>query len=194
MSNQIYGLGSPICGTQNRRTLTGAFTAVVYTAASFPSSGPLVIYNCGPTTFSSFTGAPPPVGYAVGQADPPEEERVLLVRAALNDDVPAPAVGVGLPTEARVPLGGFLRLDAIDDEGQALPADFVLNAAALAPGVAPTALFRDLALLPYTGGPINGATYQAVHKGRVTITIRPSNADILGGTLTVIVEDPLRLG
>jgi hypothetical protein len=122
-------------------------------------------------------------------------QRSLYIRAALNTDQPAPQEGVVLPTQARVPLGGYLRVEAIDGpNGNPLPATFVLNSATVAPGLAPQTLFRNSALIQYTGEPIHQTTFHAVHKGQVTLTITPSDASIPSGTLTVIVEDPLRVG
>ena len=122
-------------------------------------------------------------------------QRSLYIRAALNDDQPAPPEGRVLPTQAKVPLGGYLRVEAIDGpNGNPLPSSFTLNAATLEPGLAPDTLFNNAALIQYTGEPLHQSTFQAVHKGQVTIKVTPSDTSIQSSTLTVIVEDPLRVG
>lgn len=123
-----------------------------------------------------------------------DTRRTLLIRAALNDDPPGPADGVELPTEVRVPLGGFLRLETIDGEGNPVPSSYDLKPAALTPGLTRFVLFRDQVLIAYSGEPTHRAAYQAVHKGLVTITITPQDGSTPGKDLTVMVEDPLRLG
>jgi hypothetical protein len=184
-------------------------------AASFTISGPATYSGSG-TSFTKFnapagsytvafapvasyqTPSPQtrtlPSGGSITFAASYQPERTLRLRAGLGEDVPGPGAGVTLPTEARVPLGAVLHLETVDQAGQALPASFVLNTASLAADVAPTALFSDATLVRFTGAPINGAIYQSVHRGTVTITIMPSDSALPPGTLTVIVEDPLRLG
>jgi hypothetical protein len=188
-----YGLGEPACGPQGRRaTMFGS--TVQFSSVSLPASGPFVIYQCGPSFWWSGWGDFR-TGYAVARADPPQPQQTVRVRAAIDFQGVEPAAGVPLPATAHVPLGATFHLEAIDQSGNDVPATFVLGMATPAPDIAPKALFRTLTLVRYTADETSSASaYQAFHKGRVKITVKPTDPSITGGTVTVEVEAPASLG
>jgi hypothetical protein len=177
--------------------------------ASFSAKGTFAIRFNLPAGSYTITFAPLP-----GYLTPPPQTHMLLsrgsvtfsavyqparelrIRVALGDDSAGPPPGVKLPATAHVPLGGVLHIESVDQYGQVVPARFVHDASAalVAPDVAETALFKDVTLIRYGSDQINGAIFQSVHKGTVTITIGPNEESIQSGSLTVVVENPKSLG
>lgn len=118
----------------------------------------------------------------------------LHVRAGLGSDAPAPAGGIALPATARVALGSVVTFEAVTSEGHTAPARFSLVDVSVDEGVAAGALFPDQVLIAYNSNVLHRRSFQAVHRGRVTIKVEPDDTAIDAGTVTVIVENPAALG
>lgn len=140
-------------------------------------------------TFGGFVPPPPP----------PPPARTLRLRAAfVNLDLEsatfAPPAGVPVPVNASVPLGAVVAFEAIDSDGNSVPANFALGTAELSPDVDPDALFPTSVLHYFLPPAPNLALLQATHLGNVSVAVTPSDTSLAGGVITVSVERPSALG
>lgn len=118
----------------------------------------------------------------------------LHVRAAVGSDPPAPAGGIALPTTARVALGSVVTFEALTSDGHVVPARFTLSQTSVAAGVAAGTLFPGQVLIAYNSSGLHRGSFQAVHRGQVTLRVEPGDASMDAGTVTVTVENPAALG
>jgi hypothetical protein len=128
------------------------------------------------------------------EPQPPPPLNSLRVRATVNSE-PMEGAGVALPANARVPLGAVVRFEALNQDGAPISASFSLGSASLEAGiVARYAIFPQHALITYLAPGPNEGLFQAVHRGQVSLTIHPDDPNVAAGTITITVENPLRLG
>ena len=190
-SQSIYSIDVTRCGT----FAPEANTTMVFSAASWSiqTSGVTAPTSQSYTAYSCATLAA--VGSATLQIRP--EQLSLLIRASLDGDPPGTAVSLpGNGTiNARIPLGSAVLFEASDESGNPVPVSFALGSAELQAGVSSNGvLFRGKALIGYLPPAVNQGSFQAVHRGTVSVTVQPTVSGVSGGTIAITVENPEKLG
>lgn len=95
---------------------------------------------------------------------------------------------------ARVPLGGQIKMEMLDNSETPLAATFLLASSQPAEPIASNALWPENILLTFRSMLSTEAVFQAVHKGTVALTIVPSGAQGLSTVVKVQVVDPFSIG
>lgn len=119
----------------------------------------------------------------------------LKIRASIGSGAAEPQGGVDPPATAHFPLGSNFTVLVSDDQGNPVGSTFTLGSATLASGVDQRALFPASVAIKYTvASSPHAADFQAVHRGSVPLTITPTDTGFAPAVITLIVEDPIRLG
>jgi len=99
------------------------------------------------------------------------------------------------PTMAQAPLGRALTIQAFNQQGQPVAANFSLSKQdVVQEGLDSNALFHDFTAFQYASPSPSEVSLQPVHLGSVLLTVTPSDSSLPAGYVKLVVENPASLG